>query len=116
MRYRALTSTGDYQFGRLGGFLVDSPATVAQAIRTRLALWAGEWFLDADEGTPYLEQILGHGTQATRDVALKARILETPGVTSITRYRSSVTQDRRMVVEAEVETLYGSTNIALTLG
>ena len=56
MRNRAMDANGDYQFGRSGLFLVDSPAGVAQAIKTKLLLAAGEWFLDADEGTPYSTQ------------------------------------------------------------
>jgi hypothetical protein len=116
MRYRALSPTGDFQFGRGGVFLVNSPAAVAQAVATRLALWAGEWFLDADEGTPYLQRILGHGAQAGRDLAIRARILSTPGVSSIVSYKSSVTGDRRMVVSVELETDYGSSTVEATLG
>lgn len=116
MRYRAMSATGDYQFGRTGIFFVDSPEAVVQAIKTRLGLWTGEWFLDSDEGTPYIGQILGHGTQATRDVAIKTRLLETPGVLSLLKYSSSVTADRRMVVAAEVETQFGATQVSLVLG
>lgn len=110
MRYRALSTQGDYQFGRSGLFLIDSPQAVAQAINTRLLLWAGEWFLDKDEGTPYEQEILGYGTQGTRDLAVKARILSTPGVVQILKYASSIS-NRRLAVEATVETEYGAASI-----
>ena len=113
MRYRALSTTGDYQLGRSGLFLIDSPAAVAQAIKTRLLLWAGEWFLDTDEGTPYEQSILGHGTQGTQDMAVKERILSTPGVTQITQYSSSVSGQRKMTVTATVEMLYGHASFTL---
>lgn len=114
MKYRALSSTGDYQFGRAGIFLQDSPAAVAQAIMTRLQLWTGEWFLDKAEGTPYDGQILGHGTQGSRDLAIKQRIVETPGVSELLSYQSSVT-GRSLKVTARVATQYGSTLITATL-
>lgn len=114
MRYRALSTTGDYQFGRSGIFLQDSPACVAQAILTRLKLWTGEWFLDKTEGTPYEGQIIGHNTQGTRDVAIKQRIVETPGITELISYSSSVS-GRRLTVSAQVATQYGPTSITAVL-
>lgn len=111
MRYRALSPTGDYQFGRSGLFLTNTPEAVAQAVNTRLLLWAGEWFLDSREGTPYKESILGYGTQGTRDVAIRERILGTPGVRQLLKYSSSVDQSRKMTVTALVETIYGTATI-----
>lgn len=113
MLYRALSPSGDHQFGRSGLFLKDSPQAVLQAIYTRLKLWTGEWFLDQREGTPYLGDILGHGTQDTRDVAIKERILGTPGVVEIVKYESSVDSFRKMTVAATVQTLYGTSTITL---
>lgn len=113
MRYRALSTTGDYQLGRAGLFLIDSPSAVAQAIKTRLLLWAGEWFLNSAEGTPYEQSILGYGTQTTRDLAIKERILGTPGVVQLIQYASSVSGQRKMTVTATVETLYGPASITI---
>lgn len=113
MKYRALDGAGDYQFGRTGLLLTDTPQVVAQAVLTRLRLWTGQWFLDADEGTPYMDGILGYGTQDTRDILTRARILGTPGVTEITRYSSSV-QGRSMLVTAEIQTQYGTATINST--
>lgn len=113
MRYRALSSTGDYVFGRgPAEFLVDSPEAVAQAIQTRLRLETGEWFLDVSEGTPYQEQILGANRQTTYDVAIKSRILETPGVVALTSYSSYIKSDARAIsVTATVQTIYGTTQL-----
>ncbi len=111
MRYRQLSPTGDYVFGRgPGEFLVNSSAAVAQLVLTRLRLWTGEWFLDATEGTPYLGQILGHGTGGTYDQAIQARILGTQGVTEIVTYSSSVDPvTRALSVAATINTVYGQT-------
>lgn len=115
MRYRALDAAGDYTMGAAGQFLKDSPSCVAQAILTRLRLWAGEWFLDLSEGTPYKEQVLGYGTQGTRDLAIKERILGTPGVTELLSYSSSVSPDRKMQVVARVQTQYGEASFTATI-
>ena len=107
MRYRALAEDGDMRFGREGIFLVDSPEAVAQAVKTRLNLLRGEWFLDINEGTPYTPEILGTLTQGTRDNAIKTRVLLTPGVTEIVDYSSSI-EGRVMTVSATINTKYGS--------
>ena len=110
MRYRALSADGDYTIGRAQQFLVDSPACVAQAVRTRLALHAGEWFLDNAEGTPYETEILGAGTAGTRDLSVKERILSTPGVSEILSYSSTVS-DRTFSVAVVISTVYGTTSL-----
>lgn len=91
MRYRKLDANGDYVFGHgVTDFLIDSPDTVRQSVQTRLGLLTGEWFLDKTEGTPWMEEILGKGTNKTHDLVLQFRILQTDGVTSIIQYQSNV--------------------------
>lgn len=107
MRYRALDASGDMTFGgRRADFLVNSPDVVAQALKTRLLLLTGEWFLDVTEGTPYGSEILGNNTRGTYDRAIRERILETPGVLQITDY-TSVLQNRQLKVTATIDTVYG---------
>lgn len=109
MRYRALDADDDYSFGQgPGEFLVDSPEAVGQAVKTRLALWTGEWFLDLLEGTPYATQILGENTKGTSDQVIQQRIIDTPGVAAITEY-ASILQGRALSVAATITTLYGET-------
>jgi hypothetical protein len=110
MRYRALSPTGDYQFGKPGLFLVNSSEAVAQAVRTRLALWTGTWFLDPNEGTDYMGSVVGTHTQGTRDLIMKDRIAGTTGVSELLAYSSSVT-NRQFSVSATVATIYGVTSI-----
>lgn len=117
MRYRALTETGDSTFcsGRTE-FHVDSAAAVAQAIRTRLLLMTGEWFLDVTEGTPYATEILGTGTTAIYDAAIRARILGTPGVSELASYSSALSRSTRaLTVTATVLTIYGDADLNITI-
>lgn len=117
MRYRALSDTGDYLFGRgTGNFLIDSPACVAQSVLTRLELWQGEWFLDTTEGTPWLQSILGKNTGALYDIALRQRILETQGVTDIVAYQSTLDRAARTLsVTATIDTKFGQTTVTTVL-
>lgn len=115
MRYRALSPSGDYTFGQgIDNYLINTPAAVGQAIRTRLLLLTQEWFLDVTDGTPFSTQILGTNTRATRDLAVKARILKTPGVKQLVQYASQVA-DRKFTVTALVDTIYGQTSFTQAL-
>jgi hypothetical protein len=109
MRYRAQDNAGDYIFGRgPAQFLVDSPESVAQAAKTRLELFVGDWFLDAAEGTPYRSDILGNNTADLFDAAITSRILDTPGVAAITDYASTVDPaTRQLRVVVKIATVFG---------
>lgn len=109
MRYRALTATGDYSFG-LGPqeYLVNTPATVAQAILTALLLHEGEWFLDLTVGMPWETQVEGFNTASLYDAAIKNTILGVEGVQSIVEYSSFLnTVTRNLVVNAIIQSIYG---------
>jgi len=103
------------QFG-LGGlnYLVDTPEAVAQAVRTRLLLLTEEWFLDTTEGTPFAGQVLGYGTESTRDLAIRERILGAQGVRDIVEYSSEVV-GRAFTVTARIDTVYGLATIVEAL-
>lgn len=115
MRQRALLEDGDYSFGTGAPFLVNSPTLVAQAVMQRLRLNTGEWFLDSQEGLPLEDQILGHNTALTRDLAIRVRILDTQGVQRISEYMSYLDSDRGFVVLATIDTVYGAATIATSL-
>jgi hypothetical protein len=118
MRYRGLDSAGDYALGGSRVFLADSPETVAQAVKTRLALWHGEWFLDTTDGTPWNEQILGKRLRGRNyDAAIRQRILGTQGVSEISEYSSTFDgETRTLSVQATITTIYGTTRISTTMG
>ena len=109
MQYRKLSATGDYVFGRgKADFLINLPETVGQAVITRLRLWQGEWFVDTIDGTPWGTQVLGKYTAATRDVAIRVRVLGTPGVNAILSYNTNVDdQTRRFSAQIVIDTIYG---------
>jgi hypothetical protein len=109
MMYRRLDSNRDYPLGHgSADHLRDTPETVAQAVVTRLAQLAGEWFLDLQDGTPYVQGVFGRHTQASYDLVLQSRILGTEGVTEILSYESDFDPDtRRLTVSVSIDTVYG---------
>lgn len=113
MRYRKLDASDDYSFGRgRGDFWIDCPDAVAQAVKTRLRLWQREWFLDLTAGTPYATKVLGRNTSGTRDPAIRARVLTTPGVASITSYSASYSGETRVFSGAiTVRTIYSASPV-----
>jgi hypothetical protein len=117
MRYRRLDANDDYSFGHgQSDFLINSPAAVAQSAKTRLRLWLKEWFLDQTEGTPWLEDVVGRNTQATRDIAIRTRILQTDGMVSIADYTSTLDSDTQgLTVSCTLNTIYGSTEFSTVL-
>ena len=95
--------------GGLQSFWSDQPDGPAQVAGSRLALWQGQWFLALSEGTPWKTAILGKFTGSTRDAAVRARILGTPGITGIVNYSSSLSRDTRLwSVSATLNTAYGA--------
>lgn len=117
MIYRKLDSNGDYTFGQQAtNFYVDVPEAVAQAVKTRLGLIQGEWFLDTTIGTPYNSQILGAGMVSKYDAAIQDVILNTIGVNRIVSYASQVDpSSRAATVTCTIDTIYGQTTVQQTL-
>lgn len=113
MRYRRETDDGDYSFGQGDAtWLTNSPEAVAQAIKTRFLLWRGQWFLDTTEGTPWIQSVLGKQKPEVYSMAIRQRILETTGVSSLTDFDTTLnSSSRRVIFTATVETIYGTTTV-----
>lgn len=117
MRIRALSPSGDFQFGNgLANFYVNSPLGVGQQVVTRLLLIQGEWFLDNTQVTPWFTEIFGYSNPSVRDLIVKNVILTTDNVQQITSYSSAVNNTtRQFSVNADILTAFGPTSIATSL-
>lgn len=68
-------------------FLLGGRDEIAQVLRQELRVFLGEWFLNTDEGIPYLQEILKKNPNvSTVDAIFKNKILESPGVIELTEY------------------------------
>jgi hypothetical protein len=108
MRYRRETATGDYVFGQgEADFFVNEPAAVAQAVKTRLRLFQGEYFADTTVGMPWQTRVLGYNRSETYDAAVRATIAATEGFNSFVTYSSSLNKNTRLLtVESKINTIY----------
>ena len=97
---------------------------VAIGVRSRLLLFAGEWFLDLDAGIPYLPSVDGSNAVSERAAILGQRfdetktraafrreILSAPGVVALPLLQ--ITFDgptRRLAIAWRAQTLFGDTS------
>lgn len=116
MKYRKLSPTGDYTFGNnLNDFYIDVPAAPGQAVKTRLLLWQGEWFLDTSIGTPYPTGVLGKHSQAQADTVIQDVAVNTQGITDISVFNSQIDPNTRAYSAViTVDTLYGPTQVQIS--
>jgi len=117
MRYRKLDEIGDYSFGNSqANFHQNTPAGVGQAVLTRLKLWVNEWFLNVEDGTDWLDQVLGRGTSLLYEQVIKQRILGTFGVTEITDFYTQFDPNtRKLNIQTTINTVYGETTLQESL-
>lgn len=113
MRYRKLTSDNDMVFGNGQlDFWRDVPEAVGQSAMTRLLLWLGEWFLDIEEGTPYMQGILGKHSLQEANTIIQDRVLTGQGVVDIQDYETLNDQETRTLTPSfKLDTIYGPTKI-----
>lgn len=110
----ALTSAHDLDVSTIDLKLFSDAEQVAQQLRIKLQLWRGEWFLDTEFGTPYLQSILGKQlTLSGALAALKQSILEVSGVQRIVEltYAFSNTT-RKLTVTFTAETPFGIVEVS----
>lgn len=98
--------------------LLDGAARIAQQIKVTLLTWYGEYFLDNTFGVPYLESIMVKApNRADIEWLLRQRILDVPGVDSVTSMSiQHDNQTRIMQVTFSATTQEGIVADTLTLG
>lgn len=111
MRVRRLDDNWDMTFGQGRANIATGPESVAQRVRQRLLLLQNEWFLDVEDGVPYLQEIMVKPANLPRvEYIIKRRILETEGVTEIREFSMSLDRDKRgLSVSATVANEFGET-------
>jgi len=77
----------------------DLGLNTAQRVEINLLNFLGEWFRDVDVGVPYLQTLLGRrNSLEAADVEIKATIINTENISTITQYSSSIDNDRKLTV------------------
>ena len=95
MRYRKQEEyTNDYTFGYGVGNFYGGNTAVAQAIKTKILLFYGEWWENLGLGIPMFQSIIGQTNRNNVNIAaqslLRKRILEVEEVTSIVSLTATI--------------------------
>lgn len=79
-----LTNAGDLDLSTNDLQLVDGIEAVRQHLQIRFRFFLGEWFLDRDEGVPYIRDVLKKNPNESQVRAMLAEVARsTPGVVSV---------------------------------
>ena len=95
MKYRKQEEyTNDYTFGYGVGNFYGGNKAVAQAIKTKILLFYGEWWENLGIGIPMFQSIIGQTNKNNVNIAaqslLRKKILEVEEVTSIVSLTATV--------------------------
>lgn len=112
LKYRKLTSTGDYSFGSGIKNYVDGNEAVAQAIKTKLLLFYGEWWENLGEGIPMFQSVLGQTNpdtiKSSLSMLVEQRITEIQEVDSVKNIEIDYDKRNRTIsMEVDVVTTSG---------
>jgi len=101
--------TNDLAISGLDLYVIKGADRVRQQLLIKLKLWSGEWFLDTEFGTPYIDEILGKRVSLNGAVAaIKRSILEVADVESIESFKYQFDRrTRSLKVDFECKTPYG---------
>ncbi|MDR1997285.1 MAG: hypothetical protein LBQ83_03055 [Candidatus Margulisbacteria bacterium] len=110
MMVRALDANHDWQFGSGRQSYKQDIEALKQSLSTRLQSWKGDCFFASGEGVDW-SSYLDTGTKRLLDIDICKVINTTGGVIAIRDYRSEITPDRRLALNARLSTIYGSINL-----
>lgn len=93
-------------------FVTDAEA-VAQAIKTKLKLFLGDFWEDLNDGLPFFQRIAGTRDKGEMDLLIQTRVLETPNVTGISSFESSIDSSRKYTASMSVTTAFGTVEVTV---
>lgn len=112
MKYRKLDENGDYTFGNNSFDYIEKDEAIAQAIKTKLYLFYGEWWEDISLGLPMFQSILGqvsnNNLRQTVILLCAEQINLVEGVTSVDSISVDISA-RKLGLTIDVTTENGTT-------
>ena len=109
MIVRALSPDHDWTFGKGRNDYLRGQRAVAQCIDTRVLSFLSDCFFDVNAGIDWFN-LLGQKDQLALRLALSTVILNTPDVNGIVEVSALLGQDRDMLIEYRVTTVYSGVN------
>lgn len=100
MKYRKLVDN-DYYFGAGSNCYVDKDEAVAQAIKTKILLFYGEWWENIGLGIPMFQSVLGQTNpdtiKSSLSMLVEQRTLEIEEVTSLSNIEVDYNRETRTI-------------------
>lgn len=100
MKYRKLVDN-DYYFGASSNCYIDKDEAVAQAIKTKILLFYGEWWENIGLGIPMFQSVLGQTNpdtiKSSLSMLVEQRILEIEEVTSLSNIEVDCNRETRTI-------------------
>ena len=87
-------TTSDLALTASAATLTSGTDAKAQRLRTRLALWQGEYPLDLDVGIPFTRYLGEKNRQDALETTLRRAILTSPGIIALDEFALSVGDER----------------------
>lgn len=92
---------------------VEGAECFAQRIRIRYKFFKGDWFLNPEEGIPYIEEILEKGIPQVRlDSIFRLVVESTPGCDSLLTFTTALDTANR-IVNVSFTAIFDGTVIAM---
>lgn len=111
MIVRSLTEDGDWTFGKGKNDYMVNQMAISQMVKTRLQSFIGDCFFAVDEGIDWFN-LLGSKQQIQLELAVRAVILNTEGVTGIVSSEIALDSGtRRINMTYVVNTIYSVNGI-----
>lgn len=109
-----ITNSHDLSVENFDLVLLTGRDAVRQQILVKLKLWRGEWFLDTEFGTPWLQEVLGKQLSLSGVIAaLQTSILEVNGTIRFQTFDYNFDRrERKLSVNFIVETIYGPVEVS----
>lgn len=118
MRNRVLTETGDYSFGKNQEDYITGKEAIAQAIKTKVLLFYGEWWENIGIGIPMFQSIVGQmnpeALKISSSLLIKKRIEELQEVTSVDNVEVS-REGRTLKFSITVTTTEGQVSVEVNV-
>lgn len=108
MRVRSIDSNSDWTFGKGRANYVSERNAIAQSVRTRLRAFQNDYYLDTENGIPWIQLLGNLGTERRILRAVERTALQTEGVLRITRLEI-VRRDGRqgVTIRIDYDDVYG---------
>lgn len=113
---RSIDSSNDWNFGTGKETYLSEKGAVGQNIKTRLQSFVNDCFFDLTAGIDWFN-FLGSRNQAGLKNAVAKTILNTTGVYSIDELNFSLSENRELLIQYQVTTLWSEKiNASTTVG